>query len=144
MEITVAYLQEAFRKYNEEIFGNALPMPNLRVSNAKRRLGSMHCRIQKTWRKTHRSFTIVVSNYYDVPLSLIEDTLIHEMIHYEIAYKKLKDTSAHGTLFRQRMDEINRKHHRNITISKQMTDYAPRKNDPTETYLVLAIEMNDG
>ena len=144
MEITVAYLQEAFRKYNEEIFGNALPMPNLRVSNAKRRLGSMHCRIQKTWRKTHRSFTIVVSNYYDVPLSLIEDTLIHEMIHYEIAYKKLKDTSAHGTLFRQRMDEINHKHHRNITISKQMTDYAPRKNDPTETYLVLAIEMNDG
>lgn len=144
MEITVAYLQEAFRKYNEEIFGNALPMPNLRVSNAKRRLGSMHCRIQKTWRKTHRSFTIVVSNYYDVPLSLIEDTLIHEMIHYEIAYKKLKDTSAHGTLFRQRMDEINHKHHRNITISKRMTDYAPRKNDPTETYLVLAIEMNDG
>ena len=144
MEITVAYLQEALRKYNEEIFGNALPMPNFRVSNAKRRLGSMHCRIQKTWRKTHRSFTIVVSNYYDVPLSLIEDTLIHEMIHYEIAYKKLKDTSAHGTLFRQRMDEINRKHHRNITISKQMTDYAPRKNDPTETYLVLAIEMNDG
>ena len=131
MEITVAYLQEAFRKYNEEIFGNALPMPNLRVSNAKRRLGSMHCRIQKTWRKTHRSFTIVVSNY-------------HEMIHYEIAYKKLKDTSAHGTLFRQRMDEINHKHHRNITISKRMTDYAPRKNDPTETYLVLAIEMNDG
>lgn len=144
MEITVAYLQEAFRKYNEEIFGNALPMPNLRVSNAKRRLGSMHCHIQKTWRKTHRSFTIVVSNYYDVPLSLIEDTLIHEMIHYEIAYKKLKDTSAHGTLFRQRMDEINRKYHRNITISKRMTDYAPRKNDPTETYLVLAIEMNDG
>ena len=144
MEITVAYLQEAFRKYNEEIFGNALPMPNLRVSNAKRRLGSMHCRIQKTWRKTHRSFTIVVSSYYDVPLSLIEDTLIHEMIHYEIAYKKLKDTSAHGTLFRQRMDEINRKHHRNITISKRMTDYEPRKNDQTETYLVLAIEMNDG
>ena len=144
MEITVAYLQEAFRKYNEEIFGNALPMPNLRVSNAKRRLGSMHCRIQKIWGKTHRSFTIVVSNYYDVSLSLIEDTLIHEMIHYEIAYKKLKDTSAHGTLFRQRMDEINRKHHRNITISKRMTDYAPRKNDPTETYLVLAIEMNDG
>ena len=144
MEITVAYLQETFRKYNEEIFGNALPMPNLRVSNAKRRLGSMHCRIQKTWRNTHRSFTIVVSNYYDVPLSLIEDTLIHEMIHYEIAYKKLKDTSAHGTLFRQRMDEINRKHHRNITISKRMTDYAPRKNDQTETYLVLAIEMNDG
>ena len=144
MEITVAYLQETFRKYNEEIFGNALPMPNLRVSNAKRRLGSMHCRIQKTWRKTHRSFTIVVSNYYDVPLSLIEDTLIHEMIHYEIAYKKLKDTSAHGTLFRQRMDEINHKHHRNITISKRMTDYAPRKNDQTETYLVLAIEMKDG
>ncbi|GEM_PF-3036297 len=88
MEITVAFLQEAFRKYNEEIFGNSLPIPNLRVSNAKRRLGSMHCRIQKTWGKTHRSFTIVVSNYYDVPLSLIEDTLIHEMIHYEIAYKK--------------------------------------------------------
>jgi len=42
------------------------------------------------------------------------------------------------------MDEINHKHHRNITISKRMTDYAPRKNDPTETYLVLAIEMNDG
>ena len=66
------------------------------------------------------------------------------MIHYEIAYKNLKDTSAHGTLFRQRMEEINRKHHRNITISKRMMDYAPRLDDPTETFLVLAIELNDG
>ncbi|GAB6977062.1 hypothetical protein JCM15124A_19690 [Prevotella falsenii] len=104
----------------------------------------MHHRIQKIWGKTHRSFTIVVSNYYDVPLSLIEDTLIHEMIHYEIAYKNLKDTSAHGTLFRQRMEEINRNYHRDITVSKRMTDYAPRKSNQTETYLVLAIEMNDG
>ncbi len=144
MEITIAYLQEAFRKYNEEIFENTLPMPNLRVSNAKRRLGSMHYHIQKAWGKTRRNFTIVVSNYYDVPLPLIEDTLIHEMIHYEIAYKKLKDTSAHGILFRQRMDEINSKHHRNITISKRMAEYAPRKSNSSETYLVLAIEMNDG
>ena len=122
MEITTAYLKEAFNKYNEEIFGDTLPMPNLRVSNAKRRLGSMSYRMQKTWRKTHRRFTITVSNYYDMPQSLIEDTLIHEMIHYEIAYKNLKDTSAHGTLFRQRMEEINRKYHRDITISKSVED----------------------
>lgn len=47
MEITTAYLKEAFNKYNEEIFGDTLPMPNLRVSNAKRRLGSMSYRMQK-------------------------------------------------------------------------------------------------
>ena len=99
MDITIAYLKAAFNKYNEEIFGNTLPIPNLRVSNAKQRLGSMSYRIQRVWGKTHRSFTISISNYYDTPQSLIEDTLIHEMIHYEIAYKNLKDTSAHGTLF---------------------------------------------
>ena len=51
MDITIAYLKAAFNKYNEEIFGNTLPIPNLRVSNAKQRLGSMSYRIQRVWGK---------------------------------------------------------------------------------------------
>ena len=51
MDITIAYLKAAFNKYNEEIFGNTLPIPNLRVSNAKQRLGSMSYRIQRVWEK---------------------------------------------------------------------------------------------
>ena len=29
----------------------------------------------------------------------IDDVLIHEMIHYSIAYTGLKDTSSHGIVF---------------------------------------------
>ena len=53
----------------------------------------------------------------DLPEELVEDTILHEMIHYYIAFNHWSDTSTHGQLFRREMKRINEKGGRHISIS---------------------------
>ena len=59
---------------------------------------------------------------------LLEDTIIHEMIHYHILSNQLQDTSAHGKLFRKMMDDINARFGRNVTISHKPTEEEREKD----------------
>lgn len=144
-ELTVDYLRQAFEHYNDLIFEGKLPVPKLKWSRAKTRLGQMACKRKMSWGRTkYYDFTISVSNYYKLTKEEIDDVLIHEMIHYSIAYTGLKDTSAHGIVFRGMMDKINRTFGRDITISARKQKLQPRVAQQSKDYLVLAFETKDG
>ena len=52
-----------------------------------------------SWGRTKfYDFSISVSNYYKLTTEQIDDVLIHEMIHYSIAYTGLK-THHHTALY---------------------------------------------
>ena len=79
---TVDYLRQAFDHYNALIFGGKLPVPKLKLSRAKTRLGQMACkRKMRLGRTTYYDYCISVSNYYQLTKEEIDDVLIHEMIH---------------------------------------------------------------
>ena len=144
-ELTVDYLRHAFEHYNALIFEGKLPVPKLKWSRAKTRLGQMACKRKISWGRTKfYDYTISVSNYYKLTTEEIDDVLIHEMIHYSIAYTGLKDTSAHGIVFRGMMDKINRTFGRHITISVRTRNLQPRMEQQPKDYLILALEMKDG
>ena len=144
-ELTTDYLQQAFEHYNALIFEGKLPVPKLKWSRAKTRLGQMACKRKISWGRTKfYDYTISVSNYYKLTTEEIDDVLIHEMIHYSIAYTGLKDTSAHGIVFRDMMDKINRTFGRHITISVRTRNLQPRMAQQPKDYLILALEMKDG
>ena len=143
-ELTVDYLRQAFEHYNDLIFDGKLPVPKLKWSRAKTRLGQMACKRKTSWGRTKfYDFSISVSNYYKLTTEQIDDVLIHEMIHYSIAYTGLKDTSSHGIVFRGMMDKINRTFGRHITISVRTRNLQPRTAQQPKDYLILAIEMKD-
>ena len=144
-ELTIDYLRQAFEHYNNLIFDGKLPVPKLKWSRAKTRLGQMACKRKMSWRRTKfYDFSISVSNYYKLTTEQIDDVLIHEMIHYSIAYTGLKDTSAHGIVFRSMMDKINRTFGRHITISVRTRNLQPRTAQHPKDYLILALKMKDG
>ena len=144
-ELTVDYLRQAFEHYNDLIFEGKLPLPKLKWSRAKTRLGQMACKRKMSWGRTkYYDFTISVSNYYNLTTEEIDDVLIHEMIHYSIAYTGLKDTSAHGVVFRGLMDKINRLFGRHITISVRTRNLQARSAQQPKDYLILALKMKDG
>ncbi|WP_455074091.1 SprT-like domain-containing protein [Prevotella fusca] len=144
-ELTVDYLRHAFEHYNALIFEGKLPVPKLKWSRAKTRLGQMACKRKISWGRTKfYDYTISVSNYYKLTTEEIDDVLIHEMIHYSIAYTGLKDTSAHGIVFRGMMDKINRTFGRHITISVRTRNLQPHMAQQPKDYLILALEMKDG
>ena len=144
-ELTIDYLRQAFEHYNDLIFEGKLPVPKLKWSRAKTRLGQMACKRKTSWGRTkYYDFTISISNYYKLTKEEIDDVLIHEMIHYSIAYTGLKDTSAHGIVFRGMMDKINRTFNRHITISVRTRNLQPRTTQQPKDYLILALKMKDG
>lgn len=144
-ELTIDYLRQAFEHYNDLIFEGKLPLPKLKWSRAKTRLGQMACKRKTSWGRTkYYDFTISVSNYYKLTKEEIDDVLIHEMIHYSIAYTGLKDTSAHGIVFRGMMDKINRTFNRHITISVRTRNLQARSAQQPKDYLILALKMKDG
>ena len=68
------------------------------------------------------------------------------MIHYYIGVNQLKDTSAHGQIFRQIMDAINVKYGRHLTISHRMTkEQREQAYDKRQRWHVVAVvEFKNG
>ena len=56
-------------------------------------------------RTMYYDYCISVSSYYQLTLEEIDDVLIHEMIHYTIAYTGLKDTSNQELSYTSDRDE---------------------------------------
>lgn len=116
---SVDYIREHFDLYNRQMFGGTLPVLPVHLTNARTYMGQMTCRKRVGFfgKKHFSDFALRISRRFDFSETELQDTLIHEMIHYYIAYNQLQDTSAHGQTFRQMMKEINEKFGRHITLS---------------------------
>lgn len=143
MQVTIDILRQWFEEFNTSLFGNELPMPILRTGRSRSQLGSFSCtRRPRLFGARVANCKICVSNYYDMDEKAFKNVLIHEMIHYFIAYKKIKDTSSHGVVFRKMMAEINACGW-NIEVRTSCKKWSPaeeRKSDTT--YLVLSLELS--
>lgn len=112
MIITLAEIERQFDKWNKAIFGNELPRPTFELIQTKRHLGQFH------WRKIgtdKMGYSIRISVFYDRPLESYVDTIVHEMLHFYIRYKGIKDTSSHGRIWKAKAAEISRRFNLNIS-----------------------------
>lgn len=123
MIATIKYVTQKFHEYNVMMFGGELPVPAILASRARTYLGRYECDVRrKLFGRTERfNHRIRINTVHDFPEEEVDDIIIHEMIHYFISFKGLRDTSAHGQIFRSMMREINTRFGRNITISKRRT-----------------------
>ena len=123
MTPTVAYIEQKFREFNEQMFEGRLPMPPILLSKARTFVGQCAAKKRRTLLRGTQlyDFRLKFSVCFDLPEEDWENTIIHEMIHYCIGVNNLRDTSAHGRLFRQMMSDINQRFHRRVTISHTST-----------------------
>lgn len=118
MIASVSYIEESFKKYNHQIFDDCLPIPVIKLSRAKTRLGQMaYKRKVRLGHIKYYDFRISISTAYDLLQDALDDVIIHEMIHYYIAYKGIRDSSAHGKMFRSLMSVVNTRHGRHVSVS---------------------------
>ncbi len=118
MRASLKFITDSYRQFNRECFAGTLPEVELHVSSSRRALGCLkfrRIRDGRGWR--YADFSIWISNRLDLPQEVIEDTIIHEMIHLYIHVNGLRDTSAHGKVFRTMMDAVNSRHERRVTVS---------------------------
>ena len=123
MKPTTDFITRKFDEFNTLMFGGKLTVPPIQLSRARTFVGQ--CAAKKRRTLFHGTqlfdFRLKFSICFDLPENEWEDTIIHEMIHYYIGVNGLKDTSAHGRIFRQMMEDINRQFGRKLTISHKAT-----------------------
>ncbi len=144
ISIDIDWLQTWFDTFNQRYFNNVLPPPRFTLSKSRTRLGSMSCKKKRTWLKTvSTDFTISISIFYDQTERQYQNVLLHEMIHYYIAYQNIKDTSAHGVVFKKMMKQLNLHDGWEITVSTKMAGiHSAHPSLQPSNRLVLALEMS--
>ena len=148
MKPTISYIEQKFEEFNNQMFGGKLPKIPVELSDAKTFLGQcVYKKKRKPFGKTELyDFRLRINTRADLPEREVEDTIIHEMIHYYIGYNKLEDASAHGPLFVGIMNEINRKFGRHLTVSHKSTkEQREQLQDKRSHYHVIAlVNFHDG
>ena len=152
MIVTIDWMEEWFKRFDQEYFGGKLPLPELSLTRAKTRLGQLAFKRASRWGRTKLyDFKLSMSTYYDMTEQQAKSVLLHEMIHYIIGYTGLKDTSPHGVVFRGMMDNLNRKYGWDIRVTTSTKGWKvservaeKKKAKGPQTYLMLAIELKDG
>ncbi len=146
MELTVSLLRAWFHDFNIRYFQEKLPEPRLLVSRSRTQLGQFSCRrLRKGLFRgyTTTGYTIKVSEYYDMEERDYQQTLLHEMIHYYIAFVGAKDTSPHGRLFRELAERLNNAGGWHITVSSRTDHLRARNQKSSAQYLLVLFKSSD-
>lgn len=148
MIATKEYIKQRFDEMNERMFGGSLPDIPIELSKAKTFLGQ--CAFKKRRKLLGRTelydFRLKISVAFDLPAEELDDVILHEMIHYYIGVNRLKDTSAHGKIFRSMMKDLNKGFGRNVSISHRLTQEQKQQMATAKRRwrMVAVIEFDDG
>lgn len=131
MKLTTDILEEKFDECNKQYFNSELPYPFLGVFSKKRPFAKFTYLIKKKNGKKELLYKkISISDYYDFTEEQLIDILVHEMIHYYIAYNGIKDNKEHGKEFTLMMDRLNNEFGLGIMKTRSTSSYTrKRAND---------------
>lgn len=143
---TVDYIKQKFDEYNNLIFEGKLPELPFKLSDARTFLGQITCMREKntdgTWH--YCGFVFRINTKIDLPEEVVQDTIIHEMIHYYIMSNQMQDSGPHGQLFIQKMQEINIRYNRNISVSHKATNEEHDKDTEIRQHFICVSRQKNG
>lgn len=145
MKATLEFVDRKFDEFNDMIFGGRLPKPPFRISHARTFLGKIKYLEKRTpdGRTVFSGFTFYISDRFDLPERRVEDTIIHEMIHYDIAYRQLHDNAPHGKLFRSAMELVNSRFGRDVRISHRLTGEQQQSDTRRRWHLICLTRFRN-
>lgn len=146
MIATLPFIQKTFDHFNALCFEGSLPPIPFVLTRARTFLGKLEYKgVRGLFGlvSSNTGFRMKISTSFDMEEEEIEDVVIHEMIHYFIAFRNIKDSSAHGKTFRRIMSQINDKYGRHITISHKYAGTRVKAKSPRECYVCITV-FKDG
>lgn len=102
-----------FYDCNKKYFNGVLPMPKLDTMSSHRTFGQFECSLDAYGRILNP--IIKISNVYDYTVEQFESLIVHEMIHYYLAYTGEDMRCRHGKAFKKMAKDFNLKYGLNIT-----------------------------
>lgn len=148
MRADIPYVQQKFREFNRQMFDGRLPEPPVSITNAKTYLGVCAYRKHRKWngRLEYSDFKIRISRRFDLSRDEIDDTIIHEMIHYWIGLFSPADMPGHSPLFRKMMADINERFGRHISVSHRLSKEQQEQaiDNRPKRHIVARVVLKDG
>lgn len=133
-------MKERFDCFNGLYFDNLLPKIEFRLSAARATLGCfVHPRSAMA---KPLDCHIRITSRIDFEEPVLEDIVIHEMIHYWIWFNRMKDSSTHGHIFKAKMNQINRQSNRHISV-RHTTSKAEAESDVRRRHNIICVTRWD-
>jgi len=108
-----------FNEYNKKCFRGELPRPMLNLVHDKKTLGRFTCDFYDDEMENPQ---IDISDSYEYTEDRLRDVLVHEMIHYYLAYTQQDVYLTHGKKFKVMANYINTNFGMNITETVDVSD----------------------
>ena len=132
MEVTEKVLEKKFDECNKIYFNNGLPYPFFSIFCKKKPFAKFtYLKKKKNGENVLVYKKISVSIYYDFTEEQLRDMIVHEMIHYFIAYNDIKDNKEHGKIFLSIAERLNSEFGLNIEKTRSTSSYLRIENAPT-------------
>ena len=144
MRATLEFLEDRFDRFNKDVFRGELPRPVMHISSARSFMGQFKVEGNRGSLRNKEVCHLTLSDRYELEERVLEDIVIHEMIHFFIHYKRMKDSSSHGIQFRNLMNDINSRFGRNITVSYRCSKEEMESDDAKAHSIVCLCTMTDG
>ena len=111
-----------FNECNERYFGGKLPVPYLNTMSKLDKLARFEYNIDKgnvkhpiKWQE------IKLSDCYEYSEDEFRDIMLHEMIHYYLAWNGIRDNGSHGKEFIRLMEDLNVRYGFHIVIRQDVS-----------------------
>ncbi|MBR4897546.1 MAG: SprT-like domain-containing protein [Prevotella sp.] len=129
-----------FDTCNMEYFEGKLLFPQFGLLHSYRTCGYFHCDYEQGWfSRELYNFKISITDYYDFTPKQFRDIMVHEMIHYYLAYFGLDKSCSHGREFKKMAKRLNQSYNLNVTKNLDISQYKRRKGTPTISYWLAQI-----
>ena len=123
-----------FDTCNMEYFEGKLLFPKFELLHSYRTCGYFKYSTGGWFDKTICDPVIMITDYYDFTQEQFDDIMVHEMIHYYLAYYDLDRNCRHGKEFNEMANRFNRTYGLNITKNLDISQYVKRKDAPKLSY----------
>ena len=120
-----------FWECNRLYFNHSLPTPRFGMMKKLNILARFEFQKNKKGKAPIKRQIILFSDYYDFDEETFRNLMVHEMIHYYLAWNGVKTRSDHGKEFMAIAHELNEKYGLNVTktldaSSFTRTELAPK------------------
>ena len=129
-------MPQMFWECNEKYFNNELPTPKFALINKLNILARFEfVKEKKDTKIKHKR--ILFSDCYDFDEKVFENLMVHEMIHYYLAWNGIKNPHKHKKEFMDMANKLNEKYGLNITKKVDASSFKKTENAPKSIFKIL-------
>ena len=136
MRVCESQIRCLFRQFNQDYFGNLLPMPYIKIRPSVNTLGDFSYMQNEMFGTTE---TLEISDFYEYTSNQLRDIVVHEMIHYYLYYIGEDVRLKHGKSFMRMARQLNQSYGLHVTPTIDLTRMKPRPDAPYLKRLLFKI-----